>query len=207
MVETGTRNGTAGRAERALLVGVVFPDGPRTYEEPLDELGRLADTAGAEVVGRNLQRRSRPDASTYIGRGKAEEVAAQAEELDADVVIFDSDLMPAQIRNLERILEVRVVDRTELILDIFALHARTLPGVVTVVTRSITIGQVFLCVGQVSMHIFEPAATSWCPPMPCSRYPSECVFTFALKSMSTSVALRKERSTMLTSWPLFRGLA
>ena len=108
-----------------MLVGVLFPEDPSLYEHPLDELGRLASTAGATVVGRVVQRRRRPDASTFVGRGKAEEIAAKAKETGADVVITDVDLSPAQVRNLEKILGVRVVDRTEIILDIFALHART----------------------------------------------------------------------------------
>ena len=108
-----------------MLVGVLFPEAPSLYEHPLDELGRLASTAGATVVGRVVQRRRRPDASTFVGRGKAEEIAAKAKETGADVVITDVDLSPAQVRNLEKILGVRVVDRTEIILDIFALHART----------------------------------------------------------------------------------
>jgi GTP-binding protein HflX len=125
VVETGTRNGTAKPAERAFLVGVVAPDDPETYEEPLGELGRLTETAGAAVVGKSIQRRRRPDASTYIGKGKVNEIAEEARVADADLVITDVDLSPAQIRNLERALDRRVVDRTELILDIFAMHART----------------------------------------------------------------------------------
>jgi GTP-binding protein HflX len=111
--------------ERAVLVGVHLPPDPVTHGDPLDELGLLAKTAGVVEVGRLMQRRRKPDASTFLGTGKAREIAALACELAAEVVIFDVDLSPAQIRNLERILGVRVVDRTELILDIFALHART----------------------------------------------------------------------------------
>ncbi len=111
--------------ERALLVGVILPDEPSTHGDALDELGLLAKTAGVKEAGRIIQRRRRPDASTFLGSGKAKEIAALAQEQEADVVIFDVDLSPGQIRNLEKILGVRVVDRTELILDIFALHART----------------------------------------------------------------------------------
>jgi len=125
VVETGTRDGTAKQAERAILVGVIGPDDPETYEDPLEELARLTETAGAAVVGRMMQRRRRPHASTYLGKGKVLEIAETARVEDADLVITDVDLSPAQLRNLERILERRVVDRTELILDIFALHART----------------------------------------------------------------------------------
>ena len=125
MVETGLRDGTAQPAERAILVGVILPNAPPTYEEPLDELALLAATAGAEVVGRLLQRRRKPDGSTFVGRGKAAEIAQLAAQTDADVIITQAALSPAQIRNLEKITQVRVVDHTELILDIFALHART----------------------------------------------------------------------------------
>ncbi|MHC4341571.1 MAG: GTPase HflX [Planctomycetota bacterium] len=127
MVETGTRDGTTRHGERAVLVGVLLDSEPRParYEDPLDELGRLADTAGAEVVARIVQKRRRADPSTFLGRGKAMEIAELARTEEADVVVLASDLSPAQVRNLEKILERRVVDRTELILDIFALHART----------------------------------------------------------------------------------
>ena len=126
MVEKEKREqGTAGRPEQALLVGLLFPDSPETYQSPLDELGRLAGTAGATVVGRAMQRRRRPHASTYFGKGKAREIGELAESTGADVVIVAGDLSPAQLRNLERLLDIRVVDRTELILDIFAQHARS----------------------------------------------------------------------------------
>jgi len=111
--------------ERAVLVGVLLPGEPPTDGDPLDELGLLAKTAGVKEAARLVQRRRRPDASTFLGSGKAKEIAALAQEKQAEVVIFDVDLAPGQIRNLEKILGVRVVDRTELILDIFALHART----------------------------------------------------------------------------------
>lgn len=125
MVETGRRTDRPKGDERALLVGVLFPGDPEMHEHPLDELGRLADTAGCAVAGQVVQRRRRPDASTFVGQGKAEEIAARCREHDAEVVIFNVDLSPAQIRNLEKVLGTRVVDRTELILDIFALHARS----------------------------------------------------------------------------------
>ncbi|MHC4451001.1 MAG: GTPase HflX [Planctomycetota bacterium] len=125
MVETGKRTKQREGGERAILVGVTLPSNPKTHEHPLDELARLADTAGAEEVGRIVQRRQRPDPSTFLGKGKALEAAELARELDAELVIADADLSPGQLRNLERVLDMRVVDRTELILDIFALHART----------------------------------------------------------------------------------
>ena len=114
------------RAERGILVGVRLED--RTYEEVeefLEELERLADTAGVMTVGRVIQSRSRPDPTYFIGEGKVEEIAGMVEELEADVVIFDDDLSPAQTRNLEEALRVKVIDRTILILDIFAQRART----------------------------------------------------------------------------------
>ncbi|MEM8885369.1 MAG: GTPase HflX [Planctomycetota bacterium] len=125
MVETGKRDKQREGGEKSILVGVTFPDDPDSHEHPLDELGRLAETAGAEEVGRVVQRRSRPDPSTFLGKGKAEEVAELARETGATLIITNADLSPAQLRNLERILDIRVIDRTELILDIFALHART----------------------------------------------------------------------------------
>ncbi|HKS16796.1 MAG TPA: GTPase HflX [Planctomycetota bacterium] len=110
--------------ERALLAGIVDGDlAPR--DEPLEELARLAETAGAEVVTRVVQRRETPDPKFYVGSGKLREIAAAAEEEKIDVVIFDNDLSSAQLRNLEKDLKLKVIDRTELILDIFATHART----------------------------------------------------------------------------------
>ena len=125
MVERALRETRRRGGERAVLAGVILPDDPRLHEAPLDELARLARTAGAEVVARTIQRRTRPDASTFIGAGKARELAALAADQRADIVVFDVPLAPAQVRNLEKLIGVRVVDRTELILDIFALHART----------------------------------------------------------------------------------
>jgi GTP-binding protein HflX len=125
VVEKGLRTDARRAGERAVLVGVILPDTPVTAEGPLDELARLAETAGAQVVGRATQRMRHPNASTFVGRGKAQEIAELASEHAADVIIFDTELAPAQLRNLEKILQTRVVDRTELILDIFALHARS----------------------------------------------------------------------------------
>jgi GTP-binding protein HflX len=97
-------------------------------EESLAELRTLAESAGARVVGEILQRRDRPDPATLVGAGKLEEIAGAAASLDADVLLFDHDLSPSQQRNLEKIIERRVIDRTQLILDIFARHARTREG-------------------------------------------------------------------------------
>lgn len=97
-------------------------------DESLGELRTLAESAGAEVAGELLQRRDRPDPATLVGAGKLEEIAGAAASVDADVLLFDHDLSPSQQRNIERIVKRRVIDRTQLILDIFAKHARTREG-------------------------------------------------------------------------------
>ena len=112
------------QSEWAVLVGV-FLDAPSDPAQPLAELAGLASTAGARVVGQLTQRRERPDQTTYLGEGKVAELRGVVEHHDADIVIFDNDLSPAQIRNLEQALEVKVLDRSEVILDIFAARART----------------------------------------------------------------------------------
>ncbi len=111
-------------SEKAVLVGVLL-DSRNLVEEPLEELAGLAETAGAHVVGQLTQRREMPDATTYLGKGKVEELRLLAEAQEADVVIFDNELSPAQTRNLEEATKVKVLDRTELILDIFAGRAQT----------------------------------------------------------------------------------
>jgi GTP-binding protein HflX len=112
------------RAERALLVGHAGRDGHH-LDRSLEELARLTDTAGAKVLDRVVQRRGAIHAATFIGRGKLEELKGRAEAVTADLAIFDDDLSPAQVRNLEKALGLKVVDRSELILDIFAARART----------------------------------------------------------------------------------
>ena len=107
--------------ERAVLMGI-------ENEESLQELARLADTAGAEVVGMFLQKRDKPDTALFIGKGRADELARQAQALEADMVIFDEELTGIQVRNLEDMLRVKVVDRTTLILDIFAQRASSAEG-------------------------------------------------------------------------------
>ncbi|HTW56976.1 MAG TPA: GTPase HflX [Terriglobales bacterium] len=97
-------------------------------EESIAELRTLAESAGAKVVGEVLQRRDRIDPATLIGAGKLEEIAGAAASVDADVLLFDHDLSPSQQRNIEKIVQRRVIDRTQLILDIFARHARTREG-------------------------------------------------------------------------------
>ena len=97
-------------------------------EESLAELRDLATSAGAEIVGEILQRRDRPDPATLIGRGKLEEIAGAAASVTADLLLFDHDLTASQQRNIENVVHARVIDRTQLILDIFATHARTREG-------------------------------------------------------------------------------
>jgi GTP-binding protein HflX len=115
--------------ERAALVGLVLPNQRRgDADRSMDELAGLADAAGATVVMRVLQERRAPDPSTFIGSGKVARLAAAADEADVDVVIFDNELTPAQLRELEGQLARKIIDRTQLILDIFARRARTREG-------------------------------------------------------------------------------
>ncbi|MBM3808309.1 MAG: GTPase HflX [Acidimicrobiia bacterium] len=115
--------------ERAALVGLVTGGARRVdAEHSLEELGGLADAAGARVVLRVLQDRPKPDPATFLGSGKVEVLAHAAAEADADLVIFDNELSPAQLRELSKRLDRTVVDRTQLILDIFAKRARTREG-------------------------------------------------------------------------------
>jgi GTP-binding protein HflX len=115
--------------ERIVIVGVVFPWlRADAVDADLDELALLVDTAGADVVDRVVQRRDRPDPATFLGRGKSEELHRLAERLDADTVVFDDELTPAQQRNLEKILGRTAIDRTAVILDIFAQNARSQEG-------------------------------------------------------------------------------
>ena len=122
--------------ERAFLVGVEMPaeSGVLSIEESLTELALLAQTAGLDVVGETSQRLRRVESKTLIGTGKVAEVRALAEETLADVVIFDSELSPRHQRELEEIFgeDVRILDRTAIILDIFSQHARTREGALQV---------------------------------------------------------------------------
>ncbi len=112
--------------DRAVLVGAPVQDvEARLVEEHLEELARLTDTAGGRVVGTLIQRLDRPQPRYYIGEGKAKQLKTLVEDRDANLVIFDDELSPAQGKNLEELLEVRVMDRSELILDIFATRARS----------------------------------------------------------------------------------
>ena len=121
---------TATRQERALLVGAEVYGNREAWhiDDSLDELALLADTAGLLVVGTVSQKLDHPNPKTYLGPGKMREIAAMRSETPYDVVIFDDELSPSQARNLEEITGVKVIDRTSLILDIFASHARTKEG-------------------------------------------------------------------------------
>lgn len=123
------------RQEKAILVGVILPNSTADPRDPLGELASLAKTAGAKVVGTILQNRKRVDSGTYVGSGKATEIAELAVKHKAQVVMFDNDLSPSQIGALEKIINevaesprtqgIKVLDRSELILDIFATRAQT----------------------------------------------------------------------------------
>ncbi len=117
------------RTERAVLVSVRLPGSDVDHEDPLGELRALAESAGVRVVGELVQNRERPRGKTYLGKGKVEELAALAKELGASLVIFDNELSPSQIQELEKELanetKAKIIDRSELILDIFANRATT----------------------------------------------------------------------------------
>ncbi|MEG1547290.1 MAG: GTPase HflX [Clostridia bacterium] len=123
-LKSGTKAVDEARPERAVLVGIENNEGYDT----IAELAELAATAGAQVVGRVLQRRRDVDNATYIGSGKAEELSLLGSELEAELFIFDDELSAVQIRNLESIIGARVIDRTALILDIFASRAQSREG-------------------------------------------------------------------------------
>ena len=124
LIETRNR-----RSERVFLVGVELKSSDSVaIRESLAELGELAATAGAEIIGEGIQKMDSLTAATFIGKGKAEEFAACCRQHGVDTVIFDDELSPAQSRNLEKIFECKILDRTALILDIFAQRARTREG-------------------------------------------------------------------------------
>jgi len=125
-----TAGAQAARDHAAVATSTSTPPNTPEFspEESLDELRTLATSAGAAVAGQFLQHRDRPDPATLIGKGKLEEIAGAAASVSADLIIFDHDLSPSQQRNIEREVNTRVVDRTQLILDIFARHARTREG-------------------------------------------------------------------------------
>ncbi|MDR0520638.1 MAG: GTPase HflX [Planctomycetaceae bacterium] len=121
--DSSVRTGSTAR-ETAVLAGV-YLDGEGQSQSPLDELAGLAEAAGISEAGRIIQRRRKPESATYIGSGKLDELNELVHAADADLVIFDNNLAPGQTKNLEESLKVKVIDRTELILDIFASRART----------------------------------------------------------------------------------
>ncbi|MFM7798793.1 MAG: GTPase HflX, partial [Planctomycetota bacterium] len=124
-METGRHGEVDIRAEPAVLVSVRLRDDDADADASVRELRALAETAGVRVVGTLGQRRAAPRGKTYIGKGKVEELAAMCRELSAKVAIFDNELAPSQIQELEKALAVKVIDRSELILDIFANRATT----------------------------------------------------------------------------------
>ena len=119
---------TALPAERAYLVGLEQQGNALEAEDSLDELATLVLAAGASVVGRTTQQRRAPDPNTWVGKGKAEELAVERARTGADLVVFDDELSPKQQKNLEGLLGARVIDRSAVILDIFARHARSREG-------------------------------------------------------------------------------
>lgn len=129
-----SRRTNAKTGERAFLLGIYSggQDAEAALQDSLDELGQLAQSAGAVVVDRAIQMRRNPEPGTYIGSGKADELAFIMQQRDIEVVITDDELSPVQQRNLERILRVKVIDRTELILDIFAQRAQSREGKIQV---------------------------------------------------------------------------
>ena len=124
-MNTNPRESIGVQAETAILVGVRVRGSRMDFEDPLGELAALAETAGARVVGQLMQNRDAPTGRTYLGKGKVEELAAMVAELGARVVVFDNELSPSQIQELEKEVKVKVIDRSELILDIFANRATT----------------------------------------------------------------------------------
>jgi GTP-binding protein HflX len=127
--------------ERVVIVGVQLDGaGPDHVEQSLDELEALVRSAGGEVVGRVLQRRPKPDPATFIGKGKVAEVAEALKLAKADTVVFDEELAPAQLRNLEEAISGKVIDRTILILDIFAQRATSVEGRKQVELAQLTYG-------------------------------------------------------------------
>ena len=124
LIETATK-----RTERVFLVGVELKSNSSLdLQDSLTELGELARTAGADIIGNGRQKLEAPVAGTFIGSGKADEFAQQCRHQEVDTVIFDDELSPAQSRNLEKVFECKILDRTSLILDIFAQRARTKEG-------------------------------------------------------------------------------
>jgi len=123
----------ASNPEKAILVGVKLNNrSGYNFESSLEELKGLTEAAGGEVIATLVQAKDRPNSATYIGKGKLEELGHLAAELEPDLVIFDSELSPVQLRNLEQALDTRIIDRTMLILDIFGQRARSSEGILQV---------------------------------------------------------------------------
>ncbi len=124
-MEDQIRNQLNVEAEKAILAAAIFPDSDIDPHDPMGELQSLAETAGAVVVDQLMQNRNTPDPATFIGSGKVEELRDMVKVHDANVIVFDNDLSPRQLANIEEVAECKVLDRSELILDIFAARART----------------------------------------------------------------------------------
>ena len=118
------REELAVQRERVLLVGVLLPDSAADPRDPLGELRSLTKTAGAHVCDEIVAKRRTLNVGLYVGSGKADEIARRCEQNEIDAIIFDNDLSPGQIRDLEKITDCKVLDRSELILDIFDSHAQ-----------------------------------------------------------------------------------
>lgn len=117
------------KQDRVLLIGLMTEDmSPQRFQDSLDELARLVESAGGEVLDTVQQKRSRPHPQTVVGQGKVEEIALRAHQLGANLIVFNRDISPSQARNLETEMGIRVVDRTEVILDIFAQRAQSQAG-------------------------------------------------------------------------------
>lgn len=121
---------TAETAERVILVGVQTRESNQDFQYSLTELAQLTETALGEVVGELTQKRDRVDSRTFLGKGKMEELVSLVDELEVDTVIFNQGLTPGQTRNIQKVLldEVKVIDRIQLILDIFAMRAKSKEG-------------------------------------------------------------------------------
>ena len=120
------KKNSIGKEEKAVLVGLIHKDQTETrVQEYLDELAFLAETAGAVTVKRFTQKLLHPDSKTFVGKGKLEEIKNYCQQKDVRVLIFDDELSGAQINNIEKATDVKTIDRSDLILDIFARRAKT----------------------------------------------------------------------------------
>ena len=126
---------TKQKIERAVLVGIIYPwQDDREVEDYLNELSFLTETAGAQPVKKFMQRLGVPNSGTFVGSGKIQNIAAFIKDNDIDIAIFDDELTPSQLRNIEKELGTRVLDRTNLILDIFASRTRTYNANIAVIS-------------------------------------------------------------------------